>query len=184
MYMCGWDVHMCADSCTCSDGITLASPTLCSEVSLRLVRALLKSKQTHDKAMVNEGWTGCGGFRSLRRELYTSDQSSLRESETDSHNETIGVEKGRKNQASGWVPLKRGPQYSSCKADTGAGEKAGPRCRLDSWSSFVELKIPPRQRDWGQRWAMSPWPSLFRWNWLGILSMPGYVVSFLCSCSH
>lgn len=42
-------------------------------------------------------------------------------------------------------------QYSSCKADTGAGEKAGPRCRLDSWSSFVELIIPPRQRDWGQR---------------------------------
>lgn len=110
MYMCGWDVHMCADSCTCSDGITLPSPTLCSEVSL--VWALLKSKQTHDKAMVNEGQTECGGFRSLRRELYSSDQSSLRESETVSYDETIGVEKGRKNQASGWVPLKRGPQYS------------------------------------------------------------------------
>lgn len=42
-------------------------------------------------------------------------------------------------------------QYSSCKADTGATEKAGPRCRLDSWSSFVELIVPPRQWDSGQR---------------------------------
>lgn len=121
MYMCGWDVHMCADC------ITLASPTLCSEVSLPLVWALLKSKQTHDKAMVNEGRTGCGGFRSLRRELYTSDQSSLCESETDSHNETIGVEKGRKNQASGWVPLKRGPQYSRPIHDTAAARQTQER---------------------------------------------------------
>lgn len=76
MYMYGWDEHMCAGSYRCSDGITLASPTLCSEVSLCLVWALLKSKQRHDKAMVNE-WTGCGGFRTLSRELYTSDESSV-----------------------------------------------------------------------------------------------------------
>lgn len=101
MYTHRWDVHRCADSYRCPDGILLASPTLCSEVSLCLVSALLKSKQTHDKAVVNEEWAGCAGFRSVRRELYTSDQSSLRESETGSYDETIGVEKGGRNQASG-----------------------------------------------------------------------------------